>query len=885
MPEPVNPSVPELSGINTSATSKEADADLRRHTPMMQQYISIKAEHSGELLFYRMGDFYELFFDDARRAVELLDITLTSRSSSGGEPIPMCGVPYHSVDSYLVKLVNQGVSVAICEQIGDPALTKGGPVERQVVRIVTPGTLTDESMLDAGKDNLIAGIAADGDQYGIAVLDLASGRFEVTEVTGMESLVSELHRLAPVELVVSETEAYPPAISEHDGKRLKSLWDFDYETCKTSLTRQFNTQDLGGFGCEHLTLAISAAGCLLNYVRETQKSDLPHIRSIKAITSEDAVLIDNASRRNLEITTNITGTADNTLFSVLDRTSTAMGGRLLTRWLHRPLRSREVLRQRQDAVAELLEKRQFEMLADLLRRIGDIERILARVALRSARPRDLAKLRDALAELPALSEQLAGSGAERTQSLLALCQPRPELAEKLTSAIIENPPVVIRDGGVIAPGYDAELDELRAISENAADFLLQLEQRERQSTGISNLKVSYNKVHGYFIEVTKGQVDGVPARYIRRQTLKNAERYITPELKEFEDKALSSKSRALARERQLYDKLLDELLASLQPLQAMSDAICEIDVLNNLAERALTLQLIRPALTDDAAISITAGRHLVVEQNLTNNFVANDLHLDAERQLLIITGPNMGGKSTYMRQCAIITLLAHVGAFVPAAEASIGAIDRIFTRIGSSDDLASGRSTFMVEMTETAMILNNATHHSLVLLDEIGRGTSTFDGLSLAWSVANYIATKIKALTLFATHYFELTSLTDSLLATRNVHLAAREHGDQIIFMYSVNDGPASQSYGLQVAQLAGVPKEVIQVAAAKLRELEENEVRAAPGEAAPQSDLFVREQTAAPDELRSRLNELDADGLSARDALELLYELQEMAQKETKEK
>ncbi len=841
----------------------------------MQQYLSIKADHPDELLFYRMGDFYELFYDDAGRAAELLDITLTARGNSAGEPIPMCGVPYHSVDTYLVKLVEKGVSVAICEQIGDPALAKG-PVERKVVRIVTPGTLTDEALLDASADNLIACVAKQDDLYGIAVMELASGRFEVTEITGDEPLTSELHRLSPAELILSDEIDYPPAVNQMAGVRLRPPWEFDATSAMQSLTSQFNTQDLGGFGCDDLTSAIAAAGCLLGYVKETQKTELPHIRQVRPIAAEDAVLIDSASRRNLEITTNIGGGEDNTLAAVLDNTSTAMGSRFLKRWLHRPIRSREVLQQRQDAIEEILTSRKFDDLSNHLKTIGDIERILARVALLSARPRDLSKLRDALNGLPILGDLLGTIGAARIGEIRNKCKPMPALADRLSRAVIENPPVVIRDGGVIATGYDEELDELRAISENAADFLLQLEAREREETGLSTLKVGYNRVHGYYIEISKAQAEAAPARYIRRQTLKNAERFITPELKEFEDKALSSKSRALAREKQLYDELLDELVTHLVELQQLSDALSELDVLNNFAERALALQLVRPELSSNAELNISGGRHLVVEQNLTSNFVANDLDLNDTRQLLIITGPNMGGKSTYMRQCAIITLLAHTGSFVPAKQASIGAIDRIFTRIGSSDDLASGRSTFMVEMTETAMILNNATDHSLVLLDEIGRGTSTFDGLSLAWSVANYIATRIHALTLFATHYFELTSLTENLTATHNVHLSAKEFGDQIIFMYSVNDGPASQSYGLQVAQLAGVPAEVIDTASAKLRELEENEVRPMGGHAPMQSDLFV----AAParDEYREKLAGLSLDELTPIDALNLLYQLKKEA-------
>jgi len=839
---------------------------------MMRQYLGIKAKHPQELLFYRMGDFYELFFDDAKRAADLMEITLTARGSSAGEPIPMCGVPYHSVDTYLGRLVKLGVSVAICEQIGDPAESKG-PVDRQVVRIITPGTLTDESLLDARQDNLIVAISKSQNVFGIASLDLGSGRFELSELTGEDSLVSELHRLAPAELIISEDASYPLQVMNHAGIRKQPPWEFDYEQSVNTLTRQFKTRDLEGFGCAHQLTAICAAGCLLGYVKETQRTELPHIRTLNLITHDESVIIDAASRRNLELDTNIAGGPDNTLFQVFDSTSTSMGSRLLKRWINRPLRSREVLHARQDAIELLIHNYQYEALQSHLKKIGDIERILGRVALKSARPRDLARLRDALTILPALEETLDVFESDLLDHLKKDCAPRPDLCSQLIAAIIENPPVVIREGGVIAEGYDSDLDELKSISENAAGFLLNLETEERKATGLSTLKVGYNRVHGYYIEISKSQSEKAPVHYVRRQTLKNAERFITPELKEFEDKALSARSRALARERDLYDQLLDRLLEELQPLQKAAEAIAELDVITNLAERAITLSLSRPRLSETAEISIIEGRHLVVEQMLTDPFVANDTQLDEDRRLLIITGPNMGGKSTYMRQTAIITLLAHIGSFIPAKSATIGNIDRIFTRIGSSDDLASGRSTFMVEMTETAMILNNASRNSLVLLDEIGRGTSTFDGLSLAWACAKYIAEKVGALTLFATHYFELTALQEQLPATSNVHLTAREYEDRIIFMYSVSEGPASQSYGLQVARLAGVPAEVIEEAQQKLRQLEENEIRGEVRNNPAQSDLFLAAQE-PNDALRDQLNEVNIDELTPKDALNLLYEL-----------
>ena len=841
----------------------------------MRQYLAIKAQHPDELLFYRMGDFYELFFTDAAQAADALGITLTARGSSAGEPIPMCGVPFHAVDTYLAKLVQRGVSVAICEQIGDPATSKG-PVERKVMRIVTPGTLTEESLLDAGRDNLIAAISADGTSFGLATLDISSGRFELAEHPVETSLVSELHRLSPAEILLMDNQQYPLMATDHAGSRCLSEWEFDLTSARAALTKQFNVRDLAGFDCDDMDLGLRAAGCLLAYVQETQRTELPHINRLQKLTSDEAVHIDGSSRRNLELTLNIHGGEEHTLFAVLNKTATSMGGRLLQRWINRPIRSRQILSGRMDAIDRIVQGKHADPMFSCLRNIGDIERILARVALRSARPRDIARLRDALAILPELSDLLSAIDADRIAQLAQKCKPLPELARELEKAVIENPPVVIREGGVIKKGYDDELDELRSISENAAQYLIKLETEEREVTGLSTLKVGYNRVHGYYIEISKSQAEKAPAHYVRRQTLKNAERFITPELKTFEDKALSSKSRALAREKHLYDELLELLVGQLTLLQDLANAISELDVINTLAERSVTLQLVRPVLTQDPALEIEQGRHLVVEQTMDGTFIANDLDLGGETQLLIITGPNMGGKSTYMRQCAIITLLAHIGCFVPARSASIGAIDRIFTRIGSSDDLASGRSTFMVEMTETALILNNATPHSLVLLDEIGRGTSTFDGLSLAWAVANSIATDIGALTLFATHYFELTALPENLAQTRNVHLAAREFGEDIVFMYAVNDGPASQSYGLQVAKLAGVPQSVIRIAQEKLRQLEENEVRM---DAHPaQSDLFVASAT-EPDELRTRLQGLDVDSLSPRDALALIYELHGLSQ------
>ena len=849
------------------------------HTPMMQQFLKIKREHPDVLLFYRMGDFYELFFDDAKRAAKLLDITLTQRGQSAGKPIPMAGVPYHSAEGYLARLVQAGESVAICEQIGDPALAKG-PVERRVVRIVTPGTLHDEALLDAQRDNLLLALHSQGGRWGLAWLELSSGRFSVLEVDDDAEMLAEVQRLAPAELLAADGLELPPTLGERASLKRQSDWLFDHDSALRLLCDQFQVQDLRGFGCAHLEAAIIAAGVLVDYARDTQRSRLPHVTAIGVENRDDAVVIDAASRRNLEIDTNLGGSSDNTLASVLDTTTTAMGARLLKRWLNRPLRDRALIGARQTAVTLLLDQEGYLALREELKAIGDVERILARVALRSARPRDLARLRDALNALPQLQDALRGyAEGSALDDLRRHIRPYPELAYTLSRALIDNPPVVIRDGGVIADGFDDELDEYRGLAEHAGDYLIELERRERERTGLANLKVGYNRVHGYYIEIPRGQARDAPADYIRRQTLKNAERFIIPELKEFEDKALSAKSRALAREKLLYESLLDALNAELAPLQASAQALASLDVLATFAERAQALNLVRPRLADAPGIRIRGGRHPVVENVSEHPFVPNDLEMDDTRRMLVITGPNMGGKSTYMRQAALIVLLAHTGCFVPADDAEIGPVDRIFTRIGSSDDLAGGRSTFMVEMTETANILHNASDHSLVLMDEIGRGTSTFDGLSLAWASAEHL-TRSRAFTLFATHYFEMTALTEQAPGVANVHLTAAEHRDGIVFMHRVEEGPASQSYGLQVAQLAGVPQAVIARAREKLAQLEQHEVDqgsrpslAASGEPTPQqNDLFA----SAPHPLIDELGGLALDELSPRQALELLYRWRE---------
>ncbi|WP_394372963.1 DNA mismatch repair protein MutS [Mixta calida] len=845
--------------------------DIGNHTPMMQQYLRLKAQHPDILLFYRMGDFYELFYDDAKRASQLLDISLTKRGASAGEPIPMAGVPYHAVENYLARLVQLGESVALCEQIGDPALSKG-PVERKVVRIVTPGTISDEALLNERQDNLLAAIWQDSRGFGYATLDISSGRFRITEPADREAMAAELQRTNPAELLYPEDFAAMDLIENRRGMRRRPLWEYELDTARQQLNLQFGTRDLTGFGVENAHLALRAAGCLLQYVKDTQRTSLPHIRSLTMERQQDSIIMDAATRRNLEITQNLAGGVDNTLAAVLDKTVTPMGSRMLKRWLHTPVRDSRVIVQRQESIAALQDL--SGELQPVLRQVGDLERILARLALRTARPRDLARMRHAFQQLPELNAQLEGVEAGHLPALRQQMGQFDELRELLERAIIEAPPVLVRDGGVIAPGYNAELDEWHALADGATDYLDRLEIREREKLGLDTLKVGFNAVHGYYIQVSRGQSHLVPMHYVRRQTLKNAERYIIPELKEYEDKVLTSKGKALALEKALYDELFDLLLPHLDALLQSAAALAELDVLTNLAERAWTLNYTRPTLSDKPGIKLTGGRHPVVEQVLKEPFIANPLALSPQRRMLVITGPNMGGKSTYMRQTALIVLLACIGSFVPAEQATIGPVDRIFTRVGAADDLASGRSTFMVEMTETANILHNATEHSLVLMDEIGRGTSTYDGLSLAWACAESLASRIKAMTLFATHYFELTTLAEKMEGVANVHLDAVEHGDTIAFMHSVQEGAASKSYGLAVAALAGVPKEVIKRARQKLKELEALSGSAAASNAdGPQLPLLVEETSPAVEALEA----LDPDTLSPRQALEWIYRLKSL--------
>ncbi|MGB5336115.1 MAG: DNA mismatch repair protein MutS [Woeseiaceae bacterium] len=841
------------------------------HTPMMRQYLGIKAEYPDMLVFYRMGDFYELFYDDAKRAAALLDITLTSRGKSGGNAIPMAGVPYHAVEGYLAKLVRKGESVALCEQIGDPATSKG-PVERKVTRVVTPGTLTDEALLSARRDNLVAAVVDGSGSIGIAWLDLSAGRFRLTEVSDTESLLGEIERLRPAEVIVDEEQSLSAAFDDRIRVTRRPPWHFELDSAERLLCKQFGTRDLSGFGCDGFKHGVAAAGALLQYVSDTQKSALPHLQSIRVEARDDAVIMDGPTRRNLELEDSLSGLHEHTLAGVMDRCQTAMGSRLLRRWIQRPVRNSNLLKARYQAIEALADGGGTATVQTTLHGIGDVERILSRVALRSARPRDLRQLGEALSRLPGLQRELAAIESPLLQDLSVQAgdhRPQQRLLEK---AIIDSPPMLIRDGGVIAAGYDEELDDLRAIAENADQYLVDLEARERDRTGIATLKLGYNRVHGYYIEISKAQAGKAPVEYVRRQTLKSAERYITPELKAFEDKVLGARERALGREKFLYEQLLDLLQEVLGPLQLMATALAELDVLTCFAERAVTLDLSKPELTESPCIEIDGGRHLVVEQVLDTPFIANDLALGDERRLLVITGPNMGGKSTYMRQTALIVILAHIGCFVPARRLRLGPVDRIFTRIGASDDLAGGRSTFMVEMTETATILNNATEQSLVLMDEIGRGTSTFDGLSLAWAAAHHMGEKVRAFTLFATHYFELTALASDIPACDNVHLDATEHGGQLVFLHAVRPGPANQSYGLQVASLAGVPNDVIRRARRYLKTLEAQQVEQA-NNPQGQLELSVAEPLTA-DAVRSAVDDLDPDAMTPREALDAIYKL-----------
>ena len=856
-----------------------SNAKVSGHTPMMAQYLKIKAEHPDILLFYRMGDFYELFFDDAKRASELINITLTARGKSAGEPIPMAGVPYHAAENYLAKLVKLGESVAICEQIGDPATSKG-PVARKVVRIITPGTLTDEALLEEKSEAILASICMAGNTFGLSYIDLASGQFSVNDCHTIESLEANLSRLNIAELLYAEDMPSFDCFQTINGLRKRPVWEFDYDTARRKLQTQFGTLNLDGFGIPDDLIAIKSAGCLLQYVAETQRTHLAHIQSITHDSANQYLQMDAATQRNLELTRNLSGGIENTLLSVLDGTKTAMGSRLLQRMIHSPEKSHQTIEKKQQAVAAITNS-DSELLQSTLKRIGDMERCLSRVALKTAKPRDFSRLFVTLDALPDIQRHLNNIDDANEADLITNFKDNigefPELTSLLARAIVENPPVVIREGGVIKAGYSEELDELRALADGATSYLDELEQRERERTGIATLRVNYNKVHGFFIEVSRANADAVPAEYVRRQTLKNNERFIIPELKSHEDKVLQSQSKALALEKQLYEALFDEFGPYIQALMQSARHLALLDVLTNFAQCNQRLDWTLPVLNQDRVIAYDQGRHPVVEAVMKEPFIANPLLVDPSTQMLMITGPNMGGKSTYMRQTALIVLLSYLGCGVPAVNARIGIIDKIFTRIGAADDLASGRSTFMVEMTETANILNNATANSLVLMDEIGRGTSTYDGMSLAFACAKQLALHINAFTLFATHYFELTHLADEISSIKNVHLRAIEHEDTIRFLHQVQLGAANKSYGLQVAKLAGVPTSVLSLAKDKLLELERSQT-SHPDQISKRKLHESPEQQTLPVNMSHWLEDtvqaLDVDGLTPKQALELLYEL-----------
>ena len=840
---------------------------------MMQQYLRIKAEHPDSLLFYRMGDFYEMFYDDARRAATLLDIVVTTRGKSNGEAVPMAGVPAHSAESYIARLAAMGESIAICEQIGLPTAS-GGPVKREVVRLVTPGTLTDEALLQSGEDNLVTAVFHKDGGYGLAWMELSSGSFSIAECAACGELRDELQRLRPAELLVSEGLRLGEPLPDAPAIQERREWQFNADSARRSLEDQFGVHSLDGFGAQGMERAIAAAGCLLDYVKDTQRGALPHVRTLNVERSGEALLMDAATRRNLELDRSLAGRDEHTLAGVMDRCATPMGSRLLRRWIHRPLRSHEALRSRYQAV-ETLRRTDGGDWRQAIREMGDLERVLARLAIRSARPRDLEALRAALAAAPALRERLDGLDSPLLGSLAGRMQAPPEGTELLQQSLAAQPAPRIRDGQVIAEGYSAELDELRQISSNADAALQNLESEERERSGIANLRVGYNRVHGYYIELRKSQAQEAPEHFVRRQTLKRSERYVTPELKQFEHRVLSARERALELETRLYDELLHKLSEWLPAWQELAGAVAETDVLANLAARSLELGYAQPELTRRPGLRLAGSRHPVVERALEGEFIPNDLKLDDDCRMLIVTGPNMGGKSTYMRQVALLVILAHIGSYVPAESAEIGPLDRIFTRIGAGDDLAGGRSTFMVEMTETASILHNATAQSLVLMDEVGRGTSTYDGLSLAWAAAKYIVERLRCFTLFATHYFELTALPESVPGCANVHLDAVEHAGRLVFLYSVREGPADRSYGLQVAALAGVPRQVIASAGRTLGELEQRSGRLVERDRVqPQLDLSLGE----PGPAEQLLAETEPEQLSPREALDFVYELKRLA-------
>ena len=854
--------------------TKASDPTRSTHTPMMRQYLAIKSLHPDTLVFYRMGEFYELFYADAEKASRLLDITLTTRGQSAGKPIPMAGVPAHSVDQYLARLLREREPVAICEQVGVPDKSKG-PVDRKVVRVITPGTLTDENLLDERQENSIAAVYVNGSKYGLAVLEVSSGRFYASDLPDTTELRNELERMAPAELLYpddADPDLYPQIKSISSCK--VPAWYYELGRASQRLCDVFGTHDLKAFGCSDYPTATSAAGALVQYVRDVHENALVHVDGIKIENHSNHVLLDASTRRNLEVEKSH-GTGSDSLLQFFDRCATSMGSRQLRRWITRPTKDRNELNIRNDSVGELLDHRTTEIY-EHLRQIGDLERILSRVAIGSARPFDLVRLRQGYRTLPELVDRLKNYDSDRLKQITSLAGPEPEILGLLDQAIDDEPPAQLRDGGVIRTGFDPELDELRELQSSSTACLLEFEKKEQTNSAIRGLKVKFNRVHGYYIEIPRSQTDDLPAHYHRKQTLKNVERYSTDELKSFEDRLLGAKEKGFARERLLYDRVLTQLQPAISRLQRGARALAELDVLDTFARRAAELRLCRPRLTSEPVLQIKAGRHPIVEHSQDAPFIANDLDLDSHNRMLMITGPNMGGKSTYMRQTALIVLLAHTGSYVPADEATIGPVGQIFTRIGAFDDLAGGRSTFMVEMTEMAYILRNASRDSLVLVDEIGRGTSTFDGLALAWSCALDLAERVQSFSLFSTHYFELTSLPESSPNMGNVHLDAIEHDGEVVFLYEVKPGPANQSYGLQVARLAGIPEPILADAKDRLSHLEQGHLQDI-AKSTDQLTIFPDPENNLLGLLRSQLEEIDPESISPRDALDRLYELRQL--------
>ncbi|MEE3003489.1 MAG: DNA mismatch repair protein MutS [Pseudomonadota bacterium] len=851
-------------------TVKTASKNFAEHTPMMRQYLTIKEQHKNDLLLYRMGDFYELFFADAVKAAKLLDITLTHRGKSNSEPIPMAGVPYHAAENYIAKLLKLGETVVVCEQVGD--VTAKGPVERKVTKILTPGTVTDQALTDNKGEIILSAVFCYKKLYGIASLEISSGRFFLEQPSSLAELQQTLIRSAPTEILISEEQL------DLDLSELKCVvskrpaWEFKYKTSYEILLQQLKSQSLSGFGVEGAHVAICAAGALLQYVKLTQKQALPHIDRVKLLEASEEIQLDKTTIANLELYENISGGNKFTLQAVMDKTATPMGSRMLTRLIKRPIRNQATLNSRYDAIDALISSKKYSIMQKIMQPIGDIERIIARIALQTARPRDLEKLQHALFEVPKLKQLLFEVPTNLTKKIAESLESLPELAELLASSIIPNPPVLIRDGGVIKAGFNVELDRLRSFAAESNQYLLDLEQREKSATGIPTLKVGYNRVQGFYIEVSKAHSDNVPNHYNRRQTLKNAERYITSELKSYENEALSSQSKALNLEKELYQQILLSLIEYLPKLKQTIAAIASTDLLTNLAERAVTLRLTRPQLRPELGIRIESGRHGVIEANSSKSFVPNDTDLNHANSLQIITGPNMGGKSTYMRQTALIVIAAHIGSFVPAANAVIGPISKIFTRIGASDDISDGKSTFMVEMSETANILHNCTSDSLILMDEIGRGTSTADGMAIAWATAEYLAAS-RAMCLFATHYLELTQLAAKFQNINNLHFAASEAGDKIIFLHKIKSGAASSSYGLDVAKLAGVPSEVISKAKTIARSYNSEEQKPI---------TTTRNNSEDNHPVLIELSKINPDNISPMQALEILHNIKNIQEVNT---